>query len=321
MITHNPNHKKTGQVEAKLPPDFLYSILGPTAAGKTALAVALAKEISGEIISVDSRQVYRGMDIGTGKDLASYGNIPHHLIDIRDPQDRYDIFQFQQDFDEAFHQIITNDKKAIAVGGTGMYLHSLFVSQPYIQVPIDLALRERLLPQGKPELIAQLQTYQIPTDFQIDHSSHKRLIRAIEILEALQAGFTPSQSRPHYDAHLFGLDPDVALRRQHITARLQERIAEGLLEEVEGLLNRGLTHQDLQYYGLEYKYSSLYLLGELSKSSFTTKLETEIHRYAKRQMTFFRKMEKDGVVIHWLKTTETQARLEEILTYLTAKQR
>ncbi|MFD2969522.1 tRNA (adenosine(37)-N6)-dimethylallyltransferase MiaA [Sphingobacterium bambusae] len=295
------------------PPHFLYTLLGPTASGKTALAIAFAKEIAGEIISIDSRQVYRGMDIGTGKDLDAYGNIPYHLIDIRDPKERYDIAQFQSDFHTAYQDIIARGKAPIAVGGTGMYMHSLIVKQPYIQVPVDQSFRDQLVSLDKPTLQAKLATYDIPTDFKIDYSSHKRIVRALEILEALKSGFLPAKEAVIYNPLVFGLDPALDLRRQRISERLKARLNGGMIQEVEQLLAEGVTHAELQFYGLEYKYSSMYLLGDMDRERYFTKLETEIHRYAKRQMTFFRKMEKDGVKIHWLNEDSTEAKLKAML--------
>ena len=310
MIEQTTDHIDNNQVSDLSAPDFLCVILGPTASGKTALGVALAERQGGEIISIDSRQVYRGMDIGTGKDLSAYKNIPYHLIDIREPYDRYDIAQFKVDFHQAFTRVVSKGKVPIAVGGTGLYMHSLLLPQPYPQVPVDESLRQQLLPLDKITLIQRLKRYEIPLDFKIDQSSHKRLIRAIEILEQLKAGYRIVDEKPGYKPIIFGLNPSVDARRQSISERLTSRLNEGLIEEVEQLLLQGLSHNDLQYFGLEYKYSSLYLLGELDKSSFYTKLETEIHRYAKRQMTFFRKMEKDGIKIHWLEAVDTAERLD-----------
>ncbi len=295
------------------PPRFLYTLLGPTASGKTALAVAFAEATSGEIISIDSRQVYRGMDIGTGKDLDAYGNIPYHLIDIRDPKERYDIAQFQIDFHTAYQDIVSRGKSPIAVGGTGMYIYSLIVKQPYIQAPVDQAFRDQLLVLDKPTLQAKLAGYDIPADFKIDFSTHKRMVRAMEVLEALKRGFQPTKETPIYNPLIFGLDPALADRRQRISERLKARLNGGMIEEVEELLAAGVTHAELQFYGLEYKYSSMYLLGDMDKASFFTKLETEIHRYAKRQMTFFRKMEKDGIKIHWIDNDSTDAQLATML--------
>ncbi|KGE14508.1 tRNA (adenosine(37)-N6)-dimethylallyltransferase MiaA [Sphingobacterium deserti] len=312
MIEQTIDHIDNNQVSDLSAPDFLCVILGPTASGKTALGVALAERLFGEIISIDSRQVYRGMDIGTGKDLSSYRDIPYHLIDIQEPHDRYDISQFKVDFHHAFTKVVSKGKVPIAVGGTGLYMHTLLLAQPYTQVPVDESLRQQLLPLDKITLIQRLENYQIPANFKIDQSSHKRLIRAIEILEQLKAGYQPVEEKTRYKPIIFGLNPSVDARRQSISERLTSRLNEGLIEEVEQLLMQGLSHNDLQYFGLEYKYSSLYLLGELDKSSFYTKLETEIHRYAKRQMTFFRKMEKDGIKIHWLDAVDTAERLDAI---------
>ncbi|MGO3109320.1 MAG: tRNA (adenosine(37)-N6)-dimethylallyltransferase MiaA [Sphingobacterium sp.] len=318
VITKSQNRTcHNNQVEGKLLPDCLYTILGPTASGKTNLAVALAQVISGEIISVDSRQIYRGMDIGTGKDLNEYGQTPYHLIDIINPGERYDVSRFHHDFNNAYNDITTRGSTPIVAGGTGLYLHSLFIQRPYIHVAPNPGLRERLLPLNKAALIALLSNYQIPDDFDIDISSHKRLIRGIEILDAVTTGNVPQDiKKAPYKPLIFGINPAVAQRRKNITSRLNQRIENGLIEEVRGLLSIGVTHQDLQYYGLEYKYVSRYLLGELTYQNFFTKLETEIHRYAKRQMTFFRKMERDGLTIHWLKGLTNEQRLAEILCKL-----
>ncbi len=317
MIT-SANKPTINQVERLTPPDLLYIILGPTASGKTQLGVALAERISGEIISVDSRQVYRGMNIGTGKDLEEYKRIPYHLIDIREPGEKYDITQFLTDFKQSYTDILARGRQPIAVGGTGMYIHSLLKPQPYMHVPVDKDLRDNLQWREKDDLIGLLTQFEIPTNFHIDTSSHKRLIRAIEILKLLEQGYRIDESASNYQPILFGLSPSVETRRTKISNRLTQRIRSGLLQEVEQLISSGVSHEDLQYYGLEYKYSSLFILGELDKASFYSKLETEIHRYAKRQMTFFRKMEKDGLKINWLKGENTADRLEEIIQLMNA---
>lgn len=313
MITSLEN-TISDQAGVNLPPDLLLVILGPTAAGKTDLAVRLAQALNGEIISVDSRQLYRGMDIGTGKDLASYQQVPYHLIDICEPGEKYNVSRFLKDFQGAYKHILANNKQPIACGGTGMYLHALLQEQPYINVPVNNVLRGTLALNSKEELVDRLLSFSVPKDFKIDHSSHKRLIRAIEILTYLQTDPQTVYKEPHikYPHKIFGLDPALALRRQRITDRLQQRIQEGLLEEIQALLKNGISHAELQYYGLEYKYASLYLLGELDMQAFQAKLETEIHRYAKRQMTFYRKMEKDGIAIHWLKNSCVEEQLAEI---------
>jgi len=305
------------QAEVHLPPDLLCVVLGPTASGKTELAVALAHQIDGEIISVDSRQVYRDMHIGTGKDLAAYRDILYHLIDICNPGERYHLSRFQADFQQAYRDILARGRQPIACGGTGLYIHSLLQHQPYIDVPLDLVLRETWQQASKEELLRQLDIYQIPANFHVDRTSHKRLIRAIEVLEYLKQdpGYATKEHR-HYPHIIFGINPPVEDRRKKISQRLKKRIDQGLVDEVESLLAKGLTHDALQYYGLEYKYVSLFLLGQIDRETFFKRLETEIHRYAKRQMTFFRKMEKDGLKIHWLQAETTSERLKEMLQTL-----
>lgn len=305
--------KELNQVKESLSPGFLWIILGPTASGKTKLAVDLAKKIKGEVISVDSRQIYRGMNIGTGKDLVEYDTIPYHLIDILEPGEKYNLSLFQQDFEKAYTSIRNNNSEAIAVGGTGLYLHSLLVNQPYINIPKNDTTRDYLKDFSLPELIKQAHTYKIPPDFNIDFSTHKRTIRAIEILEYLSTTNQTLAKTKTYPSLVFGINPLVEDRRNKISDRLKKRVEEGLIDEVITLIDNGTSHQDLQYYGLEYKYASLFLLGELDKQSFLTKLETEIHRYAKRQMTFFRKMEKDGVKINWLRSETLKEQTQEII--------
>lgn len=278
----------------------LIIILGPTASGKTKLAVDLAQEINAEIISVDSRQVYRGMDIGTGKDLTEYKDVPYHLIDIINPGEKYNISQFHKDFDLAYQSIKAKGKKVIACGGTGFYLQSLIESKPYTQVPVNEELRNTLINTEKEDLLLQLQAHNIPVDFEIDRSSKKRIIRALEILNYLrQYPSVALERHAIYSAKVIGLNPAVEIRRERISNRLILRLEEGMIEEVRGLIEDGLSNEELEYYGLEYKYISYYLKGELSYDAFVKKLETEIHRYAKRQMTYFRKMEKDGITINW----------------------
>ncbi len=278
----------------------LIIILGPTASGKTKLAIELAEQIDAEIISVDSRQVYRGMNIGTGKDLSEYKDIPYHLIDIVDPGEKYNISRFLLDFNDAFDAITARGKKVIACGGTGFYLQALLEDKIFTQVPTNLILREKLETFDKEELLALLDNFSAKDIMLIDKSSRKRIIRAIEILSFLKENteFILSPQRV-YHAKVYGLNPSVELRRERISSRLKSRLDEGMLEEIKGLLDAGLSYDDLEYYGLEYKYASYYFKGLLSYDQFFKKLETEIHRYAKRQMTYFRKMEKDGIFINW----------------------
>lgn len=276
-------------------------ILGPTASGKTRLAVELARHLRGAIISADSRQVYRGLNIGTGKDLDEYGDIPYYLIDIVDAGERYHIADYLRDAAGAFEEIYRQGRVPIICGGTGLYLQALLQGFPYSDVPTDAAIRHALADKTLAELQAELAQKQLPPDFRPDISTKKRLIRAIEIAEWTSRNPTyqaPKPLCPH--AMVYGIAPDRESRRKAISKRLKKRLAEGLLEEVQGLLDTGLTADQLTYYGLEYKYCTLYLTGQLDRAQFLARLETEIHRYAKRQMTYFRKMEKDGIAIHWL---------------------
>lgn len=282
-------------------PEDLLVILGPTASGKTKLAVQLARHLDAEIISADSRQVYRHMDIGTGKDLSEYQHIPYHLIDIVDPGEKYNIDRFLSDFDAAYDAIRSRGKRVVVCGGTGFYIQTLLQPQPFTQIPVDEGLRQLLSTKSTEELLAMLELLPIPQNFKVDSSTDKRLIRAIEICMYLdQYPSFVQKERRKYRYKVIGLNPSAEERRARITRRLHQRLEEGLVQEVEKLLAMGLSHENLEYYGLEYKYVSLFLKGKLSYDDFLTKLETEIHRFAKRQMTYFRKMEKDGIKIDWL---------------------
>lgn len=289
------------QEDARFLPEDLLIILGPTASGKTKLAVELAKILDAEIISADSRQVYRHMDIGTGKDLTEYQNIPYHLIDIVDPGDKYNIDCFLTAFESAYLDIRSRNKKVIVCGGTGFYIQSLLQPRPFTQIPINLNLRNELESLPKENLKKILSGMSIPANFDIDFSSRKRIIRAIEICKFLEENpnfdFTIPKSYPY---KIIGLNPPTEIRRARISKRLLQRLDEGMIQETEDLLAQGISYDQLEYYGLEYKYISFFLKGALSYSDFVKKLETEIHRYAKRQMTYFRKMEKDGIEIQWI---------------------
>lgn len=289
------------QAKVVLSPDLLLILLGPTASGKTQLAVELAVQNDGEIISADSRQVYRGMDIGTGKDLEEYRNIPYHLIDIKNPGDKYNVDLFRRDFFAAYDRIVHCQKQPILCGGSGSYIQSVLQRRTYAQIPTDVNLQKKLSQLDKEELVAKIQKIGIPQDFKIDFHNHKRLVRALEILLYLQRHSRPLSSQRIVNNYIvFGLNSPLEQRRASISRRLNERLQQGLIEEVEHLINKGVSHEDLIYYGLEYKYVTLYLRGSLTYLEFLEKLNTEIHRYAKRQMTYFRKMEKDGIKIHWL---------------------
>lgn len=289
------------QAKEKLSPDFLIILLGPTASGKTGLAVDLATRIDGEIISADSRQVYKKMDIGTGKDLREYRDLPYHLINIKDPGEKYNVDLFRSDFFDVYDQIVTQRKQAILCGGTGSYIQSVLQERPYTQIPKDSHLQNALSLLGIDELRSRIHEIGIPEDLKVDFDNHKRLVRALEILLYLQRNPQPTKrQRIINNYRVFGLCPPLEQRRELITQRLHKRLEEGLIDEVSGLIENGMDPEDLIYYGLEYKYTTLYLQGILSYGEFFDKLNTEIHRYAKRQMTYFRKMEKDGIKIHWL---------------------
>lgn len=276
-------------------------LLGPTASGKTKLAVQLARSLNAEIISADSRQVYRGMDIGTGKDIQEYEDVPYRLIDIVNPGEQYNVSRFLVDFEQAYAQIKAKGKQVIVCGGTGFYIQALLASQPYSQIPTDVIWREQFERKTKTEIETYLGDYTVPEGYLIDYSSKKRMVRALEVLRWLSdpTHVLPA-SQPVYTATILGLDPTVEIRRERISQRLLQRLEQGMVEEVEKLLDQGITYEQLGYYGLEYKYISYYLQNKLTYEAFVTKLETEIHRYAKRQMTYFRKMEKDGVDIQWV---------------------
>jgi tRNA dimethylallyltransferase len=286
----------------------LLVILGPTASGKTHLATRVAYELNGEILSADSRQVYRGMDIGTGKDLEEYvvngKSIAYHLINIKEAGEQYNVNDFQHDFEEAYHEILAKGHCPILCGGTGFYIHSLLKGHAYASVPVNEPLREELGSLSSEALLARFQQMHSAYHDIADTSTRKRLIRAIEIAEFLTSGPGRSNSFVNapdkYEPVIFGLNPAVETRRERITRRLNDRLKNGLVEEVQGLMARGLSAEQLIYYGLEYKFVTHYLTGETDYATMHARLETEIHRFAKRQMTFFRKMEKDGLVINWL---------------------
>jgi tRNA dimethylallyltransferase len=284
----------------------LLTILGPTASGKTTLAAHLAYELDGEIISADSRQVYRGMDIGTGKDLSDYEingrRIPYHLIDIRDAGEKYTLFHYQQDFHRVFRDISGRNKISILCGGTGLYIESVLKGHRLIDVPENPTLRKSLSGKTLEELTEILASYK-KLHNTTDTDTKKRAIRAIEIADyqakrqAEQLTFDP------IDSLIIGIDIDRELRRQHISSRLKKRLEEGLIDEVKQLLQSGVRVDDLLYYGLEYKFVTLYVIGSLSYDEMFAQLETAIHQFAKRQMTWFRGMERRGFAIHWIDAT------------------
>lgn len=288
-------------------PDYdLITILGPTASGKTPFAAALAYELNTEIISADSRQIYRGMDLGTGKDLIDYtvnGHaVPYHLIDIADPGYKYNVFEYQQDFLHSYESIKQKDRLPVLCGGTGLYLESILKGYKLMPVPENPKLREQLANQSLEELTEKLSQYKTLHN-STDVDTVKRAIRAIEIEEYYVVHPVPEREFPALNSLIIGVDIDRELRREKITRRLRQRLEEGMIEEVQRLIEQGITPEDLIYYGLEYKYLTLHVIGELTYDEMFTGLETAIHQFAKRQMTWFRGMERRGFTIHWISAT------------------
>lgn len=288
----------------------LITILGPTASGKTHVAVQLADRLQAEIISADSRQVYRRMNLGTGKDLDEYcvngHSVPYHLIDIAEPGTKYNLFEYQKDFLEAYNDITARHKRVILCGGTGLYLESVLRGYRLSPVPQNPGLRESLKDKSLTELTDILSRYK-KLHNTTDVDSVQRAIRAIEI--AAYYEHTPVDDRPFppLSSYNIGIKVDRETRRQRITTRLQQRLANGMVDEVKRLLDEGIAPDDLIYYGLEYKYLTLYVTGHISYDDMFTQLEIAIHQFAKRQMTWFRGMEKRGIPIHWMEPDEALA--------------
>ena len=284
----------------------LITIVGPTASGKTKLAAALAADLKAEIVSGDSRQVYKGMDLGTGKDLADYvvdgKPVPYHLIDIAEPGYKYNVFEFQRDFLKAYDDIKGRGKNVILCGGTGLYIESVLRGYRLIPVPENPELRTKLEGKSLDELTTILSSYKSLHNT-TDVDTAKRAIRAIEIEEYYLRQPASEREFPKIDSLNIGLDIERNLRRQKISDRLKRRLEEGMIDEVRGLLNGGVKPEDLIYYGLEYKYVTLYVICQLSYDEMFTKLETAIHQFAKRQMTWFRGMQRRGINIHWIDAT------------------
>jgi tRNA dimethylallyltransferase len=281
----------------------LLIVLGPTASGKTRLAVRLADKLSAEIISADSRQVFKGMDIGTGKDLEEYNingkQVPFHLINIKEAGEKYNVNEFKDDFYTVFNKLSEKNVLPILCGGTGMYMHSLLQNQEYTSIPNDFQLREKLSVYSIEQLRESLNTYPLEYISHADVSSHKRLIRAVEVAEFLMHNKLEPAIRKEISPTIIGLNPERNLRRANVMARLESRIQQGLIDEVAGLRTNGLSDEMLAYYGLEYKFVGEYLKGAYGMDELKERLGTAICQFAKRQMTFFRKMEKDGVKIQW----------------------
>ena len=281
----------------------LITILGPTASGKTSLAVALAADLNTEIISADSRQIYKRMDIGTGKDLEEYKyeakEIPYHLIDICEPGYKYNLYEYQRDFNVVFQDLRTREKFPILCGGTGLYIETVLKGYSMPQVPENKELREKLKDKTLTELTSILKTYKTLHNT-TDVDSCKRAVRAIEIAEFYRNQQPEERKNKPLNSFIVGVDIEREARRRKISERLQMRLNSGMVDEVRALLKEGISPDDLIYYGLEYKYLTEYLIGRLSYVEMVSKLEIAIHQFAKRQMTWFRGMERRGFSIFWL---------------------
>ncbi|MBL7933345.1 MAG: tRNA (adenosine(37)-N6)-dimethylallyltransferase MiaA [Bacteroidia bacterium] len=293
-------------------------VLGPTASGKTKLACDLAYELDGEIISADSRQVYKDLNIGTGKDLNEYlvsgQRIEYHLIDIIEPGEQYYLHQFAEDLEKAFHHIRSKGKMPIICGGSGLYLDALRKDFSFTKIKENPSLRKELENLSKEQLLKMLSKYPQEWIEHVDQNSVKRLIRAIEIAEE-RSKSNPDLSTKElpYKPFYIGINVDTELRRQRISSRLQSRLNTGMIEEVKSLIEKGISPERLEFLGLEYKFISQYLQGEFNREEMIARLETAIFQFAKRQMTWFRRMEKEGVKIHWL---EPQQDREALLAFL-----
>ena len=285
----------------------MITILGPTASGKTPVAARLAAEIGGEIISADSRQVYRRMDIGTGKDLGDYGSVPYHLIDICEPGTKYNLFQYQQDFYDVYQDIRSRGAVPILCGGTGLYIEAVLKGYKLSPVPQNPELRQRLEGKSLEELTEMLKELKAKSGSTMhnktDVDSCQRAIRAIEIETYNLEHPTPCRELPPVESVIIGISIDRELRREKITRRLKARLEEGMVDEVQVLLDEGIAPDDLIYYGLEYKFVTEYLTGQCSYDEMFQRLEIAIHQFAKRQMTWFRGMERRGFHINWIDAT------------------
>ena len=301
----------------------LITILGPTASGKTNFAAALAAHLDTEIISADSRQVYRSMDIGTGKDLADYivdgKEIPYHLIDICNPGDKYNVFEYQHDFHRVYTNISAKGKLPILCGGTGMYIEAVLKGYKLLDVPQNPVLRESLKSKTLSELEQILASYKVLHN-KTDVDSAQRAIRAIEIEEYYKNEAPDTNEYEPINSLIIGINIDRELRREKISHRLRARLEEGMVDEVKGIIDSGVKPEDLIYYGLEYKFLTLYIIGELTYNEMVSQLEIAIHQFAKRQMTWFRGMERRGSTIHWIDATlPTEEKIDKVSSLLSNK--
>lgn len=298
----------------------MVAVVGPTASGKTALAVALAAALDGDVVSADSRQVYRRMDIGTGKDLDDYQlngtRVPYHLIDIAEPGTKFNLFQYQTAFLEVYKTLLRQGRMPVLCGGSGLYIESVLKGYRMIPVPENHTLREELKGKSLAELTEILKGYkQLHNTTDVD--TVKRAIRAIEIADYYRRTPVDKKEFPSISTLVVGVDIDRETRRGNISRRLMQRLDDGMIDEVKGLLDEGVKPEDLIYYGLEYKYVTLYLTGHLEYRYMVHELEVAIHQFSKRQMTWFRGMERRGVNIHWLPYgAPLQDKLNEIMFLL-----
>lgn len=297
-------------------------VIGPTASGKTGLAVAAARAFDGEVISADSRQFYRGMDLGTGKDLHEFSEggpaVPYHLIDISEPDQPLNIHDFFLAYRDALTDVISREKLPVICGGSGLYVETALGRNPLAAVPDNPALREELRAIDRAELETRFEALPADVQSRMDRSTVKRMIRAIEVATYLETHPEPTASLPATRPVFVALDIDREARRARITTRLHQRFEDGMLEEVEQLLTKGISAQRLRYYGLEYQCMVDHLEGRTSFEEMFKRLETDIHRFAKRQMTWFRRMEKRGDQLHWLPyDMPREAQLEQIRGWLT----
>lgn len=297
----------------------LVTLLGPTACGKTALAVALADCLQTAVISADSRQIYRSMDLGTGKDLGEYfidgRHVPYYLIDIVDAGYKYNVFEYQRDFLKVFDALRAEGQTPVLCGGTGMYLESVLRGYRLVEVPEDKVLRESLSGKSLEELTVMLKSYKLLHNT-TDVDTCKRAIRAIEIEEYYRLNETNFREFPKINSLTIGLDISRELRRERISNRLRERLDQGMVDEVRSILAAGVKPEDLIYYGLEYKYLTMYVIGQLSYDDMVAQLEIAIHQFAKRQMTYFRGMERRGVPIRWIDATLPLKEKVELIQHL-----
>jgi tRNA dimethylallyltransferase len=297
----------------------LLTILGPTACGKTQLAVAAAAKLGSCVISADSRQVYKQMDIGTGKDLSEYSfegsNVPYYLIDIYQPGEKYNVYEYQKDFFDVYEKVYSDSTIPVLCGGSGLYIEAVLRNYQLLSVPVNEELRDNLKNKSLEELSAILATYKLMHN-KSDVDTVKRAVRAIEIAEYQKEHANENPDRPIINSLIIGIDFERDIVRKRITERLHQRLKSGMIDEVRSLLDKGLSSEDLIYYGLEYKYITLYLIGQLSYDEMVAQLNIAIHQFSKRQMTWFRKMERSGFYIHWI---DGQLPLEDKLSFIYEK--